>query len=184
MTNADAPVLTAGAYTIDPNHSGIHFRVRHLGLSTVRGRFDTFDASLVVGSSLADTKVTADVDLSSVDTNNADRDAHLASTDFFNVEQHPKMTFESTAIRAAGSDEYAMDGTLTINGISNPVTFEVQFNGAEMFPGDGQTHVGFDATTEIRRADYGIDFNMPLGVDKLALGEKVKVELDIQFIAP
>lgn len=175
--------LVSGKYALDAHHSGINFKVRHLGLSTVRGRFDTFDASLVVGDSLDDVAVTAEVDLASVDTNNADRDAHLASTDFFNVENNPKMTFASTSIEGNGS-EYEMAGDLTINSVTKPVTFDVEFNGVETFPMDGSKHVGFEATTEIKRSDFGIDFNATLGADKVLLGEKVKVELDIQFIAP
>lgn len=175
--------LTPGTYALDTYHSGVNFRVRHLGLSTVRGRFDTFDASLVVGESLGDIAVTAEIDLASVDTNNADRDAHLASTDFFNVESHPKMTFASTSVDGNGS-EYEMAGDLTINGVTKPVTLDVEFNGVETFPMDGSKHVGFEATTEIKRSDFGIDFNATLGADKVLLGEKVKVELDIQFVAP
>jgi polyisoprenoid-binding protein YceI len=176
--------LTAGIWRLDANHSGVHFRVRHLGLSNVRGRFDRFDATLTVGQSLEDVQVAANIDMASVDTNQPDRDAHLRSTDFFSTDEHPEMVFASTAVRAAGSDEYEVDGQLTINGITKPVTLEVEFSGVEVFPGDGSTHAGFAATTEINRDDFGIDFNMPLGMDKFALGQKLKIELDLQFIAP
>lgn len=176
--------IAAGAYTLDANHSGIHFQIRHLGLSNVRGTFKSFDASLVVGGSLDSVEVTATIDLSSVDTSQPDRDAHLLGTDFFSAEAHPQMTFVSRAVRAVDAEDYELDGILTINGIAKPVTLEVEFNGSEIFPGDGTRHVGFAATAEIKRSDYGIDFNMPLGTGKLALGEKVKVELDLQFIAP
>lgn len=175
--------LETGSWNLDVNHSGVDFSVRHLGLSNVRGRFDTFDAGLVVGETLADTKVTADIDMASVDTNQPDRDAHLQSTDFFKADEHPTMTFRSTEITGEGSD-YEMTGDLTINGITNSVTFEVEFNGSEVHPGDGLVHAGFSATGEIRRNEFGIDFNMPLGMGKLALGEKVKVELELQFTAP
>ena len=87
-------------------------------------------------------------------------------------------------MRATGDDEYAVDGDLTINGVTKPATLNVEFNGSDVHPGDGKLHVGFSATTEIRRSEFGIDFNMPLGAGKLALGEKIKVELDLQFIAP
>jgi polyisoprenoid-binding protein YceI len=176
--------LTKGTWTIDKNHSGVTFAIRHLGLSNVRGRFDRFDATLEVGDTLDQVVVTATVDLSSVDTNQPDRDAHLLSTDFFHAEQHPTMTFKSTKIETKGGDRYAMTGDLTIGEYTKPVSFDVVFNGAEVFPADQKLHSGFDATTELRRGDFGIDFNMPIGIDKLALGEKVKVELDIQFVAP
>jgi polyisoprenoid-binding protein YceI len=176
--------LAPGEWPVDPNHSGVNFRIRHMGLSNVRGRFDRFDATLVVGTSLEDSKVTASIDMASVDTNQADRDAHLRGTDFFSTDQHPAMTFASTAIRLVSGSDYEVDGDLTINGIAKPVTLEVEFSGVEVVPMDGSTHAGFSATTEINRNDYGIDFNMPLGVDKVALGQKVKVELDLQFVAP
>jgi len=181
-TTTSALPVAAGTYTLDPAHSGVHFQVRHLGLSNVRGRFKAFDATLNVGHGLDDVSVAAVVDLSSVDTNQPDRDAHLRSTDFFHADEQPTMEFRSTRVRRAADDAYALDGDLTINGITRPVTLAVGFNGAAVHPGDGKLHIGFDATTELRRADWGVDFNMPLGMDKLALGEKVKVDLDIQFI--
>jgi polyisoprenoid-binding protein YceI len=176
--------ISAGTYTVDKNHSGVHFQIRHLGLSNVRGIFKTFDATLVVGDALDDVSVNAAIDMASVDTNQPDRDAHLRSTDFFHADEHPQMLFQSTAVRDRGDGEYELSGDLTINGITRPVNLAVTFNGSETFPGDGKVHVGFTATTEVRRKDWGVDFNMPIGVDKLALGEKVKVELDLQLVAP
>jgi polyisoprenoid-binding protein YceI len=176
--------LSPGIWKLDPNHSGVHFRIRHLGLSNVRGRFDRFDATLTVGTRLEDVVVEATIDMASVDTNQPDRDTHLRSTDFFSTDQHPEMSFHSTAVRARGGDEYEVDGTLTINGIAKAVVLDVEFNGIEVFPADGSTHAGFSGSTEVNRDDFGVDFNMPLGMDKMALGQKVKVELDLQFVAP
>ena len=173
--------LATGVWTVDPNHSGVHFRVRHLGVSNVRGRFNRFDATLHVGTSLNDTSVAASIDMTSVDTNQADRDAHLRSTDFFAAELHPELLFRSTRIHHRGGDDYQLDGVLTINGVSQPVTLDVELSGVQVHPGDGLNHAGFYATTEISRSDFGIDFNMPLGVAKLALGDKIKIELDLQF---
>lgn len=174
--------IDPGSWTLDASHSGVLFQVRHLGLSNVRGRFQSFDASLVVGERLEDVQVTATVDLSSVDTNNADRDAHLRSTDFFDVETNPVMTFVSTGITGSGSD-YELTGDLTINGVTKSVTFETEFHGTEVFPGDGQVHAGFDASATIKRSDFGVDFGIIPG-EKLLLADKVKVELEIQFVAP
>jgi polyisoprenoid-binding protein YceI len=192
MTTSPAPTaptappralpLASGVWTLDANHSGVHFRVRHLGLSNVRGRFNRFDATLNVGESLDDTAVEAAIDMTSVDTNQADRDAHLRSTDFFSADVHPELVFASTGVRHRRGDDYQLDGVLTINGVSQPVSLDVEFNGVEVHPGDGLNHAGFFATTEISRSDFGIDFNMPLGVDKLALGDKIKIELDLQFL--
>jgi polyisoprenoid-binding protein YceI len=175
--------LKPGIWTLDPNHSGVNFKVRHIGLTNVRGRFNTFTAALKVGPTLDATSVEAEIDMSSVDTNQPDRDNHLRSTDFFSTDLHPQMLFRSTAIRPSGNT-YAVEGELTINGITQPVVLDVDFDGVQDFPADGSTHAGFSATTEIARDDFGVDFNMPLGVDRLALGKRVAIELDIQFVAP
>jgi len=182
MSATTVLALPTGAFTIDTAHSGIHFQVRHLGLSNVRGLFKEFRASLIVGDSLEDVAVQAEVDLSSIDTNQADRDAHLLSTDFFNADANPTMTFRSTSVAQTGPQEYQMSGDLTINGVTGVIAFDVEFNGTEVHPADQSTRAGFSATGEVRRSDFGIDFNMPLGMNKLALGEKVKVELDAQFV--
>jgi polyisoprenoid-binding protein YceI len=175
--------LSTGTWTVDTAHSGINFKVRHLGLTNVRGRFNDFDATLNVGDTLDDSGVAATIQLPSIDTNNADRDAHLLSTDFFSADQNSTIEFRSRKISEDGG-EYTLDGELTINGVTRPVSFPVEFTGAEVFPATGNLHAGFYAETQISRNDFGVDFNMPIGVDKLALGEKVKVELDLQFVAP
>jgi polyisoprenoid-binding protein YceI len=182
-TSTTALPLAVGDWSVDPAHSGIQFKIRHLGLSNVRGRFNDFTATLSMGETLDDVSVTATINLSSIDTNQPDRDAHLLSTDFFGAEQNPTMEFHSTKITRSG-DDYRLEGELTINGVTRPVSFPVEFGGAEVFPVDGRLHAGFYAETQIARGDFGIDFNMPLGIDKVALGEKVKVELDLQFVAP
>lgn len=173
--------LSSGTWTLDPNHSGVHFKVRHLGLTNVRGRFNRVEAWLEIGDDLTSTQFGASIDLSSVDTNQADRDAHLRSTDFFSADANPAMTFVSTEIRDLGDDQYEADGDLTLNGVTAPVTLAVEFTGHIVHPGDGKEHAGFVATTQVRRGDFGIDFNMPLGVDKFALGKTIDVEIDVQF---
>jgi polyisoprenoid-binding protein YceI len=183
-TTATELPLAAGAWPLDTMHSGVHFKVRHIGLSTVHGRFNRFDATLTVGETLADTRVEATVEMSSVDTNQPDRDAHLRSTDWFAADRHPQMTFRSTGIRVVGEDEYALDGDLTINGVTRPVTLDTAFNGVETLPADGTTHAGFSAATTVNRDDFGIDFNIPLGAGTFALGKKITVELELQFVAP
>lgn len=180
---AGALPLAAGVWPIDPAHSGVYFQVRHLGVTNVRGRFDVFNGTLTIGETLADVAVEATIDMASVNTNQADRDAHLRSTDFFDIERNPTMHYQSVSV-TADEDNYQVAGNLTINGITKPVTLAVEFYGVDVHPADNRTRAGFAATTEIRRSDYGIDFNMPLGAGKLALGDKIKVELDLQFIAP
>lgn len=175
--------LTVGSWKVDSAHSSVEFVIRHLGLANVRGRFDHFDAALEVGTGLASTTLGAEVDLTSVNTNNADRDAHLKSTDFFNADHDARMTFVSKEISGADRD-YRVRGDLTINGITNPVVLEVEFNGIEASPFDQVNRAGFSARTEIKRGDFDIDFNVPLGGQKLLLGEKVKIELEIELVAP
>ena len=182
-TGAPSLPLSPGHWSLDHNHSAVHFVIRHLGLSNVRGRFARFEAGVDVGTSLDDVHVTAEIDMSSVDTNNADRDAHLRSTDFFDTAAHPTLSFRSTAISRVDTD-YSLTGDLTINGVTRPVTLDVEFFGTEVFPADQSTHAGFAATTTIRRSEFGIDFGLSLGGDKVLLGDKVKVELDLQFVAP
>lgn len=175
--------LGAGTWSIDIAHSSVNFQIRHLGVTNVRGRFDTFDATLTVGDTVGSVAVEAAIDLASINTNQADRDAHLRTTDFFDLEKHPSMTFVSTSVTGS-DDEYELAGNLTINGVTKPVTLNVEFYGVDTHPIDNRVRSGFAATGEIRRSDFGITFNMPLGAGKLALADKVKIELDLQFIAP
>ena len=185
MTDTLTPAiqLPSGPWSIDAAHSNVEFTVRHLGISKVRGRFNDFDASVELGRTPQDTKVSAVVDLSSVDTNNPDRDAHLRSTDFFDLETHPRMTFESSAVRPSG-DGWVLAGDLTINGTTEPIAFDVEFHGAETYPMDAKVHAGFSATGSLSRKAYGVDFEIPLGADKVAIGDKVSIELEIQLVEP
>lgn len=176
--------LTPGTWTIDPSHSGVHFKVRHLGLSSVRGRFNRFQATLVVGPDLERSRLEATVDMSSVDTNQPDRDAHLRSTDFFSADTHPEMTFRSYAIRPQRQRSFEVEGTLTINGTSRPVIISVELQGEQVSPSDGRLHAGFAGIFDVDRETFGIDFNMPMGVDGVAIGKTVQVELEAQFVAP
>jgi polyisoprenoid-binding protein YceI len=184
QTLAGPPTLTTGRWTLDPTHSAITFAIRHLGLSKVRGRFGRFDITLDVGDSDTDLDVTASIDMASIDTNNADRDVHLRSTDFFNTERHPTMMFRSTEI-APVKDGYAMTGELTLNGVTRPMTLEVESNGLAVFPRDGRTHFGLSAVGELRRSEFGIELGIvPIGIDRLALADKVAFELEMQFVEP
>jgi polyisoprenoid-binding protein YceI len=174
--------LAPGRWAVDTNHSSIGFSIRHLGVSKVRGRFTRFDADVVIGDTLDTSSVTATVDVASIDTANADRDAHVLSPDIIDVAQRPTMVFRSTRIAGAGS-EYQIEGDLTIGDVTRPIVLAVELGGIESFPG-GPRHAGFEATTEIRRKDFGIDIAMPPGVSAVALGDVVKVELDLQLLEP
>lgn len=175
-THDTMPTLTTGQWAIEPAHSSVGFTVRHLGLSKVRGQFNTFTGSVEIAEDLLASSVTASVDLSSIDTNNPDRDGHLQSTDFFGVENHPQMTFTST-----GVSESTLEGDLTLNGVTKPVSFDLEFHGV-VVDGYGLTRAGFSAAGKISRSDYGVDFNMPVGLDGMLIGDKIEIELEIQAV--
>ncbi|MEM8705221.1 MAG: YceI family protein [Actinomycetota bacterium] len=176
MTATESPVITAGTWAIEPMHSEVGFTVRHLGMSKVRGRFNAFSGSATVDADLTSAQVEATIDLSSVDTNNADRDGHLKSGDFFNAETHPQMRFVSTAGTAD-----SLVGELTINGITKVVELDVEFHGVAV-DGYEMTRAGFSAAGTIKRSDFGIDFNAPLGMDGMLISDKVAIELEIQLV--
>lgn len=176
--------LKPGQWVVDPYHSAVLFSIRHLGLAKVRGRFDRFDATLDIGRVLADSKVEATIELNSINTNNTDRDAHLRSTDFFSTDQHPEMRFVSMRATSKKND-WIVEGELTLNGRTRPLTLDVEFNGVQEFPGRNVRHAGFSASGSIKRSEFGIEFGLlPLGADLLALGDEVKIELDLEFIEP
>ena len=148
----------------------------------MRGRFNRFDAEVVIGETLDTTAVTATVDVASIDTGNADRDAHVLSADILDVARRPTLVFRSTRVIGAGS-EYQVDGELTIGEVTRPIVLAVELGGLETFPG-GPRHAGFEATTQIRRKDFGIDVALPPGISTAALGDVVKIELDLQLLEP
>jgi polyisoprenoid-binding protein YceI len=178
----EIPGYIAGTWAIDPVHSEVSFVVRHMMVSKVRGRFDKFEGTIVTAENPLESTVTATVDLSSISTGQEQRDAHVRSADFFEVESHPAMTFASTGLRADGED-FLLDGDLTIKSVSKPVTFKLEISG---FGPDayGGTRCGFSATTDINRMDYGVSFNGPIpGVPGgVAVSEKVNIHLEIEGV--
>ncbi|WP_067481311.1 YceI family protein [Actinomadura hibisca] len=168
--------LAAGHWALDPLHSAVGFTIRHLGISKVRGRFEKFTADLTVGETLDTTSVTATIEVASINTGNNDRDAHVLASDLLDVAKRPTLTYRSTAIVPDGED-WKLEGELTIGEVTRPITLALEFGGVEDFGGTGR-HAGFEATGEIRRRDYGLDFAPGL------LGEVVKISLDLQFIEP
>jgi polyisoprenoid-binding protein YceI len=170
--------LKAGDWTLDHAHTQIGFAIRHLGVAKVRGRFTDVNARLAVGQTLEDTSVEATIALGSIDTGNADRDAHVCSPELLDVESRPTMTFRSTGLRGS-DDDWTLDGELSIGDVKRPISLALEFGGvADFF--DGTRHAGFEARGELRRKDYGLGFG-PLGA---MLGDVVKIELDLEFIEP
>jgi polyisoprenoid-binding protein YceI len=185
MTTAPTTVslpLAPGRWAVDTNHSSIGFSIRHLGVSKVRGRFTRFDADVIIGDTLDTTTVSASVDMASVDTANADRDAHVLSPDII-TSPSGRRWCSAPPVSPATESRYQIDGDLTIGDVTRPIVLAVELGGIESFPG-GPRHAGFEATTEIRRKDYGIDVAMPPGISAVALGDVVKVELDLQLLEP
>ncbi len=170
--------LAPGAWALDPAHSAVNFTIRHLGVSKVRGRFTRFSVDIVVGETLEDTTVAAVVEVDSVDTGNADRDAHVLAPDMLDVTVRPTLAFRSTAISGDG-DEWELTGDLTIGEVTRPVTLAVELGGLQEFPG-GPRHAGFEATTQIRRQDFGLIPAVPGAM----LGDVIKIELDLQLLEP
>lgn len=172
------PEIPTGTWTIDASHSEVAFSVRHLAVAKVKGHFETFEGSLTIAENPLESSVTAEIDMSSINTRDASRDEHLRSSDFFNVETHPKMTFASTSVTPHGRD-YRVDGDLTIAGTTKPVTLDLEFNGIGPDPWGG-TRAGFSATTEISRKDYGIDFQIPMDGGGIVVGDKIKITLEVE----
>ncbi|WP_454199421.1 YceI family protein [Nocardia sp. Marseille-Q1738] len=177
MTPEATKGLTAGTWAIDPVHSTLGFSVRHLMVSKVRGRFTDFSGKLVIaedGSASAEAEIRVD----SVTTDNAQRDAHLRTADFFQAEQFPVATFKSTGFRVDG-DDFLVDGDFTIRGVTKPVSLDVEFLGVN--PGMGQGPVaGFEAKTVINRRDFGITIDMPLPDGGAVIGDKITLTLEVE----
>lgn len=171
--------LVPGIWMIDPAHSEVGFTVRHL-MSKVRGQFRTFEGSLQIAADALQSSVQATIALSSVDTGSSDRDNHLRSADFFDVETSPQMTFRSTSVRQDGQDLVA-SGALTIRDTTKPVELALEFLGMATDPWGG-TRAGFEATTTLSRKEWGVSFNMPLEGDKVLIGDKINVVISVEAV--
>lgn len=175
-----APAPLPGTYTLDLAHTVVGFVVRHLVVSKVRGYFSEFSGEIVVGESLADSGVQVTIQVASIDTREPQRDAHLKSSDFFELESHPTIEFKSTAVRQAGRD-WKVDGDLTIKGTTRPITLDLEFNGATGDPWGG-TRVGFSARTEIDRDDFGISFNAAVEGGGLVVSKRITIEIEAEAV--
>jgi polyisoprenoid-binding protein YceI len=186
-TTSTALPLRPGRWTVDHAHSALGFTIRHLGIAKVRGRFTGFDAEVTVGEAPEACSVAVTVDLASVDTGNAERDAHIRADDILDVEQRPTMTFRSTGLRVADGDDGDrdrdqgyLDGELTIGEVTRPLTLALEYGGLGDHPRGGPRHAGFEAIGEIRRSDYGISPQFPNAV----LGDVVRITLDLELLEP
>lgn len=177
MTTATISALTPGTWAIDPVHSTVGFSVRHLMVSKVRGTFDEFSGTITVAED-GTPSVEAEISVGSINTKNEQRDGHIKSADFFDVEQFPKATFKSTAVRAKGSD-FVLAGDFTLHGVTREIELNLEVGGVN--PGMGQGPVaGFEATTVLNRKDFDISLDMPLEGGGAVVGDKITITLEIE----
>src|SRR4051812_38412587 len=181
LESAVAPTQFAGTWKIDPVHSEVSFSVRHLMVSKVRGRFGDFSGTIVIADDALQSRAEAVVALASIDTGNAGRDEHVRSADFFDVDKYPELTYRSTGVRADG-DDFIVDGELSLHGVTKQVPLHVEVTGFQATTPFGDTRVGFSATAEINRDDFGITFNTALEGGGVGLGRKIQIALEIQAV--
>lgn len=175
-----ATAISTGTWALDPSHTEIGFTVRHL-MSKVRGTFEKFEGTLVTGDDVTDSRVDVSVDLSSINTGTVDRDNHLRSGDFFDVETNPTMTFTSTGVVEKAPGELAVFGDLTIKGVTKPLELSVELLGEGGDPWGG-TRVGVEASGLISRKEFGIDFNIPVQGDRVMIGDKVTIAITAEAV--
>jgi polyisoprenoid-binding protein YceI len=167
-------------WAVDPTHSSVDFTIRHMMIAKVKGTFHTFEAQIEADpADLTTASISISVDMASIDTRNADRDNHLRTGDFFEVEKYPKLTFEATSITKSGEGEYNVTGNVTLHGVTRPETFAVTFEGAGKDPW-GNHKAGFSAEGAIKRSDYGLTYNAALETGGVLIGDEVKIHIEIE----
>jgi polyisoprenoid-binding protein YceI len=179
-TATTIPGYVAGTWTIDPVHSEIGFSARHMMVSKVRGKFGNFSGHIVTAEDPYKSSATAEIDLKSITTGNDQRDEHLRSTDFFEVETYPTMTYRSTGARFDDGN-YILDGELTLKGITRKVPLVLELNGFGPDPYGG-TRAGFTASGELNRSDFNVSFNAPLQNGGVVVGDKITLHLEIEAV--
>jgi polyisoprenoid-binding protein YceI len=173
---------TTQTWTIDPAHSEASFAVKHLMISTVKGNFRNVSGTIVLDeSNPAASHVEADIDTASIDTRQEQRDTHLRSADFFDVEKYPALTFRSTKVESLGNGQFRVAGDLTIRDVTKPVVLDVEETGRGKDPWGGE-RVGYSATTKFDRTDFGLTWNQALETGGIMVGNEVKVTLDVQAV--
>ena len=178
-TPAAAPG-TRSIWTIDPAHTGVEFAVRHLMISSVKGRFTSVAGTVTTGDDLTTAEVDITIDAASIDTREPQRDAHLRSADFLEVEKFPTLTFKSRAVERVGGDEYKLVGDLTIHGVTRQVALDVTSFGTLLDPW-GNEKAGFNASTKIKRSDYGLVWNVALEAGGVVVGDEVKISIETEL---
>lgn len=183
MSTITAPAAATTTWNIDSVHSSAQFKVKHMMISHVKGEFTAITGSLKYDTeNIANSQVEASIDPRTISTRDAQRDAHLKSPDFFDVEKFPALTFKSTRVSKKADGDLAVAGELTIHGVTRSVVFEVEGPSAPMKDPWGNTRVGLSASTRINRKDFGLTWNAALETGGVLVGEEVTINLDVQFI--
>jgi len=180
ITTETHPQYIAGTWKLDPTHSTVSFSGKHLMISNVRRTLDIVHATIVPAENPADSSIEATIDLASVNTNQADRDNHLRTSDFFKVDEFPTATFRSAGLIANG-DDFTLEGELTLRGVTKPVTLKGEFGGI-ITDGYGQTKAAASASTKINRHDFGVSWNAALEAGGVTLGDDITINLDLQVV--
>jgi polyisoprenoid-binding protein YceI len=182
MTDTPAQISSdqlTGDYTVDPMHSRIGFVVRHAMVTKIRGAFNDFDAELHIDAAdPSKSSASVVIQTKSIDTRNADRDAHLKTNDFFGMDEHPTITFQSTSAEKVDDETYRVSGDLTIRGVTKPVSIDLEFLGAANDP-MGNFRLGFEGSVVVNRKDWGITWNAPLETGGVLIGDKVTLDFDL-----
>ncbi|MGV3558089.1 YceI family protein [Larkinella arboricola] len=167
-------------WTIDPTHSEIQFKVRHLMVSNVTGKFNSFEGQVeTAGDDFSNASVSFSADIDSITTGNEQRDGHLKSADFFDAANHPKLTFQSTDVKKISDDEYEIKGDLTIRGTTKPVTLKAEYGG-QMGDFYGNTKAGFELTGTIKRKEFGLSWDAVTEAGGVVVSDDVKLLLNVQ----
>ena len=183
MSASATPQTVTTTWNLDPAHSAAEFKVKHMMISNVKGHFTKLSGSLTLDeSNLANSRVEATIDAGSIDTRDAQRDAHLKSADFFHVEKFPTLTFSSTGVRIIRDGELAVEGNLTVRGVTRKVVFAVEGPTPPTKDPWGNTRVAVSATTKINRKDFGLAWNTALETGGILVGDEVAITLDAEFV--
>ncbi len=175
-------MTTTSKWAIDPSHSEISFKVKHLVVTTLTGKFETFEGGLeTANEDFSDAKISFTADVASINTGNADRDGHLKSDDFFNAEAFPKVTFTSTSFTKTGSDEYKLTGNITLRDVTKPIELTVEYGGTATDPW-GNVKAGFEINGKIKRKEFGLKWDALTEAGGAVVSDDVKLHLNVQLV--
>jgi polyisoprenoid-binding protein YceI len=176
------PIPTAGDWELDPVHTSAQFVARHLMVSKVRGKFTDVSGTIHIAEDPTESSVEVKIDPASVETGDEQRDAHLRSPDFLDVERYPEITFRSRSVEGSSPSHFLVHGELTVHGVTRPVTLEAEYHGVTADPWGGR-RAGFSATTEVDREDFGLTWNVAIEAGGFVVGKKVRLELEVEAVA-